>query len=74
VRTEGRSYRWLGHAFAFSKEGPTYGTYRIKARLTLNEAGDAYTGSGTFDIFDPKTGAVVVPEAAFTAVGKRIKA
>jgi hypothetical protein len=26
VRTEGRSYRWFGHAFAFSKEGPTYGT------------------------------------------------
>lgn len=50
TQLDGQRYRWTGHAFSFADTGEPNGTYNIKEHITLAASGNAYSGTGTFEI------------------------
>jgi hypothetical protein len=55
VRTGGRSYRWFAHAFAYTPQGAPNGLFNIRESVALNQAGDAYSGTGGYEIVNNGT-------------------
>lgn len=66
---DGRKYKWTGHAFSFDDAGIPNGYYNIKETLQLAPAGNAYTGSGTFEVVD---GAGAIPLTPYNTSAVRI--
>ena len=51
--------------------GTPQGTSKVRQLATLNETGDAYSGSGNFDMYDVHGN--VISSGTFTVQAKRIR-
>jgi hypothetical protein len=52
VRTGDRSFRWTGRAFSYDAKTNPNGVFFIDENITLDKAGDAYSGTGSFKVVD----------------------
>ncbi len=70
-RTGERTFLLTYLTLNYDTKGTPQGTSKVRQVATLNETGDAYSGSGNFDIYDVHGN--VISSGTFTVQAKRIR-